>query len=102
MDLKSFSNTEPYSAYRDPEILKEKPKEETKEKPMTEKDVKDAIGTFSKMSNDQLMVEFAKQIASQKQKGNTSNMLQTIERIKPMLNADQQKKLGKILEQVDM
>jgi len=98
MDLKSFSNTEPYAAYRDESILKEKP--EPKDK-VSEQGVKDAINHYSKMSNDQLMIELAKQISSQKSKGNSSSMMQTVERIKPLLNDEQRKKLDTILKQVD-
>jgi len=88
MDLKSFSNTEPYAPYRDEGILKES-------------DVKDAINEYSKMSNDQLMMELAKQIGMQKEKGQANSMLETIERIKPFLNEEQRSKMENILKQVN-
>jgi len=94
MDLKSYS-ADPYAPYRDESILHEP--ENKGDKPANEGDIRDAIGHFSKMSNDQLMVELAKQISIQKGKGNESNVKETIERIKPMLNAEQRKKLEQIL-----
>ena len=87
MDLKSFSG-------------KEAP--EQKNEPMDEAGVKSAINHYSKMSNDQLMGELFKQVASQKAKGQTSNMHATVERIKPLLNAEQKKKLESILKQVEL
>ena len=101
MDLKSFSNTEPYAGYRDEEILKEQ-QQQKENKPIDEAGVKDAINHYSTMSTDQLMVELAKQVGSQKAKGNTNSMLETIEKIKPLLNADQKDKLENVLKQVGM
>jgi len=98
MDLKSFSNTEPYSEYRDPSVLKEK----AEEKKVDKESVKKTIEHFSKMPQDELMTEFVKQVALQKQRGNIENMLQTVERIRPLLNEEQQKKLNSILEQVEL
>ena len=67
---------------------------------MQEKEIKDAVNNYSKMSNDQLMTELVKQIALQKQKDGGASMRQTIERIKPFLNAEQRKKLEEVLKSV--
>jgi len=94
MDLKSFSENDPYKKYRDPDVLLEK---EEKPKVATEDDVKKAVNHFSKMDNSQLMLELAKQVAIQKDKGNHEQMSETIERIKPFLNAEQKKRLDVII-----
>jgi len=96
MDLKSYSNNDPYAQYRDESILHETGNPKKEDKSMDEGDVRDVIGHFSKMSNDQLMVELAKQIAIQKDKGNESNIKDTIEMIKPMLNDEQRGRLEQI------
>jgi len=98
MDLKSYSS-DPYAPYRDESILHEQGKKKDSDggKPASEGDIREAIGHYSKMSNDQLMVELAKQIGMQKDKGNESNVKETIERIKPMLNAEQRKKMEQII-----
>ena len=101
MDLKSYANTEPYAKYRDEEILSEKKKVET-DKKNDEADVKRAINHFSKMSQDQLMVELGKHIGSQKDKGNAGQMKETIGRILPMLNAEQKQRMSAILKQFDL
>ncbi|MCL2846417.1 MAG: hypothetical protein FWE38_01880 [Firmicutes bacterium] len=99
MDLKSFSATEsekadPYHGWRDPNVLNTKNEKQS----ATEADVKKAIGEYSKLSNDQLMIELAKQIGLQKEKGNHAQMKETIERIKPFLDATQKKRLSDIIE----
>jgi len=94
MDLKSFSENDPYKKFRDPDILLEK---NEAPKAASEDDVKKAINHFSKMDNSQLMLELAKQISMQKEKGNHKQMAETIERIKPFLNEEQKKKLDVIL-----
>jgi len=67
---------------------------------MQEKDIKDAINAYSKMSTEQLMAELVKHMALQKQKDGGVNMAQTIERIKPLLTPEQRKKLEQILSDV--
>jgi len=99
MDLKSFSNTDDYAGYRDESILAEKEVQEDAKK-VDEQGVKDAIGRYSKLSNDELMVELMKQVAMQKDKGNSSSMKQTIERIKPFLNNEQRQRLEILVKQM--
>ncbi|MCL2850981.1 MAG: hypothetical protein FWE01_01295 [Firmicutes bacterium] len=105
MDLKSFSNTDDYAGYRDESVLKEKEtkqQEPEQEKKITEQDVRETIGKYAKFSNDELMVELMKQVALQKGKGNAEGMKSTIERIKPFLNAEQQKRLEAIIKQMNL
>ena len=92
MDFKSFSSDE----------RNNKPQENVKEDTVTESDVRTAIGKFSQMSNDDLMVELVKQIAIQKNKGNTDNVKSTITKIKPLLNAEQQARLADIVTKLDI
>lgn len=66
---------------------------------MNEKEIKDAIGTYSKLSTEELMAEFIKQMAVQKSKDGGENVKQTIDRIKPLLNAEQRKRLEEVLKQ---
>ena len=66
---------------------------------MEEKEIKDAISSYSKMSSDQLMTELIKQIAMQKQKDGGASMAQTIERIKPLLTPQQRQKMEQILKE---
>jgi len=103
MDLKSFSNTDDYAAYREESILHEQSKQETTNKQqMSEQDVRDAIGQYSQLNNDQLMAELMKQVSAQKDKGNISSMQSTIEKIKPFLNPEQQKRLEVIIKQMGL
>jgi len=97
-DLKTYSFNDPYDGYRDKDILKEK----SDEKIVTESDVKDAIAHFSKMDNNQLMMELAKQIGMQKEKGNQTHIKETIERIKPFLNEEQKQRLEEIIKRFDI
>jgi len=87
MDLRSFSNNE----YIGPQP-----------EGVTEAEVKEKIGHYSKMSNDQLMIELAKQIAIQRGEGKTENMKQTIEQIKPFLNAEQKTRMEEILSKMGL
>jgi len=100
MDLKSFSNTDDYAGYRDESILAEKetPREEPKK--MDEQGVRDAIGRYAKLNNDELMIELMKQVSMQKDKGNSDSMKQTIERIKPFLNNEQKERLELLIKQM--
>ena len=92
MDLRTFSDTKESSSNEH---------NQTK-KPASEKEVKEKINQFSKLNNDQLMTELVKQIATQREQGKMENVLSTIERIKPFLNAEQKKKLEKIIEQLEI
>ena len=68
---------------------------------MNEKDVRGTIDQLSKLSNEELMAEFAKHMAQQKSKDGGESMKKTIERIKPFLNAEQRKRLEEVLKSVD-
>ena len=52
------------------------------------------------MTNEQLMAELAKYMAAQKQKDGGLGMQKTLERIKPLLNAEQRARLEEILRNV--
>jgi hypothetical protein len=65
---------------------------------MNEKDLRSVIEGYSKLSNEQLMTELAKHMVSQKQKDGGANMVKTIERIKPFLNAEQRQRLDEVLK----
>jgi len=64
---------------------------------MDEKEVIDAIGKYNKLSSDQLMTAFVQEMAKQQAKDGGASMNETIERIKPLLNTAQQKRLDEIL-----
>ena len=68
---------------------------------MNETQIKHVIDNYSKLSNDQLMVELAKQIAKQKQRDGGAGMLTIIERIKPLLNPSQRARLDEVLKSVN-
>jgi len=67
---------------------------------MFEKQIKEVVETYSKLSNDELMMEFAKHYAAQSQKDGGASMRKTIERIKPFLTPEQQKRMEEILRSV--
>ena len=105
MDLRSFSNEDDaYASHRikEPQAYdtSSTPKEETK--PLDEADVRNAIGHFSKMSNDQLMSELVKHVGMQKAGGKSVHMKDTVEKIKPFLNVEQKKRLEQIVGQLDI
>ena len=68
---------------------------------MNDKELKEAISQYSKLSTDQLMAELVRQMAAQKAKDGGASMKQTLERIKPLLNAEQSKKLDEVLRSVE-
>ena len=68
---------------------------------MNEKDIKEAIASYSKLSNDQLMAELVKHMSAQQAKDGGANMKKTIERLKPLLNAEQRKRLEEVLRSVN-
>ena len=68
---------------------------------MNEKIIKAAIESYSKLSDDELMAEFIKLFAMQKQKDGGANMRTTIERIKPLLTPEQRKRMEEILTRVE-
>jgi len=68
---------------------------------MNEKQIKDTIANYSKLSNEQLMAELVKHMSAQQAKDGGANMAKTIERLKPLLNPDQRKRLEEILQNVN-
>ena len=104
MDLKSFSNNDPYREHRkkEPQPYDTSTKKEEPQPTLDEGDVRKAIGHFSKMNDDQLMGELLKQVTAQKANGTTDNMKQTIERIKPFLSPEQRKRLESIIGQLNL
>ena len=72
------------------------PEQKKEPQKKSEQDVLGAINHYSKLSNEQLMGELAKLMGKQ----TPDNIKQTIERIKPLLNADQQKRLEDVLKNV--
>ena len=67
---------------------------------MSETDVRRAIKYFSGMSNDQLMRELSKHLTAKKNAGKEAEILGVLERIKPMLSAEQRQRLEDILRKV--
>ena len=67
---------------------------------MDQTEITDGIAQYSKLSTDQLMAELVKQMAAQRAKDGGQSMNQTLERIKPLLNADQRTRLEEILKSV--
>ena len=67
---------------------------------MQENEIKDAINQYSQLSTEQLMAELVKQMAAQRSKDGGVSMNQTIERLKPLLNDEQRKRLEEILQSV--
>ena len=102
MDLKNFSNTDDSAGYRDQDDLHEQATETKQESKMSEQDIREAVSRYSKFSSDELMMELMKQVSFQKDKGNTDSMKNTIEKIKPFLNAEQQKRLEVIIQQMKL
>jgi len=86
MDLKSFAQSN-------------QPQPDTKASTsnINETDVRRAIKHFGGMSNDQLMRELSKHISAKKQAGKHKEIADVIERIKPMLNDEQRKRLEEIM-----
>ena len=102
MDLKSYSQTrkDPYHGWRDENVLKKEAaatEKSTHKEAVGESDVREAISHYAQMDNSQLMVELAKQIGIQKEKGNEQNLRDTIERIKPLLNDEQRKRMEDVI-----
>jgi len=67
---------------------------------MNETIIRAIIENYSKMSNEDLMVELAKHMSRQREADGGANMAKTIERIKPLLNAEQKKRLEEVLASV--
>ena len=84
MDLKSYSSKE----------------SDQKNPAPSHEDIMSAISKYSKLSNDELMLELAKHMNIQRGKGRNDEISSTIERIKPLLNNEQKKKLEEILKRV--
>ena len=68
--------------------------------PSTEKEVRDAVSHYAKMSNDQLMGELVKHMAQKREKGDMQSVRETIEKIKPFLNSEQKQRLEVIVAQL--
>ena len=83
MDLKSFSE--------------KREQQQATAGGMNEKDVRRAINYFGGMSNDQLMRELSKHIAAKKRAGKEAEIYSVLERIKPLLNDEQRKRLNEIM-----
>ena len=109
MDLRSFAQNSTNGVegkkYQDKQVDKEYIRsvsvEEKTTAPqgeeVTEQGVRDMISQYSQMSTDQLMGELFKQITNKKAMGESSQVLSTIETIKPFLNAGQKEKLNGII-----
>jgi len=68
---------------------------------MNQNDIKQIIENYGKLSNDELMTEFAKFFAQQQAKDGGASMRKTIERIKPFLNPEQRKRMEEVLASVE-
>jgi len=68
---------------------------------MNETIIRAIIESYSKMSNDDLMLELGKLMTKQREKDGGANMKKTIERILPLLNTDQRKRLEEVLAAVN-
>ena len=84
MDLRSYSQSQ-----------QQEKQENTSN--MNENDVRRAINHFGKMSNDQLMRELTKHLTAKKAQGREHEILAVIDRIKPLLNHEQRKRLDEIM-----
>ena len=67
---------------------------------MTELELKLIISKLSKMSNEELVALLAQHMAAQKSKDGGASMQKTLERIKPLLNAEQRARLEEVLKSV--
>ena len=92
MDLKNFANS---GAEKQQNTLHTQPNSQDS---MNERDVRRAINHFGKMSNDQLAHELTKHLSKKKAQGREGEVIEIIDRIKPFLNAEQQKRLNEIME----
>ncbi len=70
--------------------------EKSKGAGMSQNDVMDAIARYSKFSTEDLMAELGRQITGKDQ----SEIQGTVDKIKPLLNAEQQKRMEEILKNV--
>lgn len=84
MDLKSFAE-------------QNNKNQNTSTDSISETDVRRAIKHFGGMSNDQLMRELSKHISAKKRAGKEAEIYNILERIKPMLNESQRKRLDEIM-----
>ncbi|MDR0975792.1 MAG: hypothetical protein LBM01_02425 [Christensenellaceae bacterium] len=96
-------NFDPYSEYRDKNVLKRPLKKETPPKKLGAFDefgLKMLVSHFSGMSDDKLMEELTKQIEKKRANGTLGDIEQMLPIIKPLLTPEQQKRLDKILGEV--
>ena len=89
MDLKGYASST--------ESRQEKKQDQPKNN-MNEADVRRAINHFSKMSNEQLTRELSRHLMAKKAKGQENEIIEVIERIKPLLNDEQKRRLSEIME----
>jgi hypothetical protein len=69
---------------------------------MSENDVRRAINYFGGMSNDRLMQELSKLLAAKRREGKEKEVLDTVERIKPLLNPEQRRRVEDILKGMNL
>lgn len=81
MDLKSYAEKDPSATVGG----------------LNENDVRRAIKYFGGMSNEQLTRELSKHVTAKKRAGKEAEIISVIERIKPMLNAEQKNRLEEIM-----
>ncbi|MCL2228531.1 MAG: hypothetical protein FWC00_01735 [Firmicutes bacterium] len=65
---------------------------------MNQSDLKKIIEQYNKLSDEELIFEFAKYAAEQEQKDGGESMRKTIARLKPFLNKEQREKLDAVLQ----
>ena len=104
MDLKSFSEqkgkNDPYHGWRDESVLHEKQeqKKESSAGGMDEAAVRSAISKFAGMNNDQLMALLSMHMKSKIAKGESAEVMEMIEKIKPFLDEKQKKRMEEIIK----
>lgn len=96
MDLKSFAEQNKHTQNTKPQSDDNGSHTNTAHN-MNEADVRRAIKHFGGMSNDQLMRELSKHISAKKRAGKEVEIQNILERIKPMLNDEQRKRLDEIM-----
>ena len=67
---------------------------------MNEKFIKEAVNHFGKMSDGDLVAQLGKLMAAERAKDGGANIARVIGQIKPLLNAEQRKRLDDVLESV--
>jgi|GEM_PF-2427363 len=101
MDLRSYSSQSKGGSGTQHNSAEQQNQKGAGSDQMNEKDVRRAINHFSKMSNDQLMRELSRLLIAKKAKGQGSEIAAVIERIKPLLNDEQRRRLTEIMEKIN-